>query len=250
MNGFQLRDLAAPVRLSLTLLMLVTLGGFAASLLHMQEHHQNRDGQEGLAYDDLQGAYHGVHVPSPLKSALERGHPETLDARQRELLDAWLSSDRISEDFDNLDLGDDSPQEILIGACLECHARTSSSAIAETVPLDYWDDVKAVAFERSIDATDEAILLASTHTHAIALATITLLIAGLMLGTRWPAALSSSLILVAGLGLSTDLAAWWLARSSAGLVGLIIVAGAAYSISMVLMMLAVIADLWRPVGRP
>ena len=71
-----------------------------------------------------------------------------------------------------------------------------------------------------------------------------------MLGTRWPAALSSSLILVAGLGLSTDLAAWWLARSSAGFVGLIIVAGAAYSISMVLMMLAVIADLWRPVGRP
>jgi len=249
MNGFQLRDLPAPVRLSLTLLLLVALGGFVASGLHMRSHHENRDGREGLAYEDLQGAYHGVHVASPLRSALDRGHPETLDARQREQLDTWLAGDRISEDFDNLDLGDDSPAEILAGACLECHARTSNDPIAQTVPLDYWDDVKAVAFERSIDATDEAILLASTHTHAIALATITLLIAGLMVCTRWPAALANALVLVAGLGLSLDLAAWWLARSSAGLVGLIIVAGAAYAISMVLMMLAVIVDLWRGVAR-
>ena len=95
---------------------------------------------------------------------------------------------------------------------------------------------------------DEDILLASTHTHAISLAMVTIVIAGLMLLTSWPVALKSILPLVAAAGLFFDLAAWWLARDAAFLVYVIVLGGVAYAGSMVLMMLAVLTDLWRP-GR-
>lgn len=249
---FRLRQLPGAARLGLTLLMLVNLGGFVASGLHMREHHENRDGRPGLALDDIRGAYSGVKSDAALVTALEAGHPgelagaESLPADKKQLLLEWLGSDRISEDFDNLDLGDSAPAEILAASCLQCHARSADDPIGETVPLEYWDDVKRVAFAREISATDVPILLASTHTHAIALATATLVLVGLMLLTSWPSGLKSSLVLLASLGLSVDLAAWWLARERPELVYAIIAGGAAYALAMVWMMLAVMVDLWRP----
>ncbi|TDJ75686.1 MAG: hypothetical protein E2O39_03875 [Planctomycetota bacterium] len=249
---FRLRQLPAGVRLGLTLLLCVNLGGFVASGLHMRDHHENRDGRPGLALDDLRGAYSGLKSDSALVTALESGHPGELDGAaslspsDTQLLLAWLASDRISEDFDNLDLGDSAPAEILAASCLQCHSRSADDPIGGTLPLEYWDDVKRVAFAREISATDVSILLASTHTHAIALATATIVLAGLMLLTSWPSALKSTLVFLAGLGLSVDLAAWWLARDRPELVYAIIGGGAVYALSMVWMMLAVIVDLWRP----
>lgn len=249
---FRLRDLGAGARLALTLLLLVNLAGFVASGLHMQSHHENRDERPGLSYDDLQGAYHGVRSQAGLIRALEGGHPGEIEGHnalpdaQKKLLLSWLSGKRITEDYDNLDLGDNAPAEIIASNCLQCHSRKSEDAIGKKIPLEYWDDVKAVAFSREISPTDTKILLASTHTHAISLASITLVIVFMMLLTAWPSWLRSSLSLIAALGLSADLAAWWLARSMPAFVNLIIAGGIAYAVSVGAMTLAILVDLWRP----
>ena len=70
---FRLRQLPGAVRLGLTLLLLVNLGGFVASGLHMRDHHENRDGQPGLALDDLRGAYSGVKSDARLVTAITAG---------------------------------------------------------------------------------------------------------------------------------------------------------------------------------
>ena len=249
----RLRDLPFAARLALTLLVLVNLGGFLASGLHMVRHHENRDERAGMSMTDLQGAYHGVQSRAALLVALESGHPDELgetplDGASRTLLVEWLTGNRISEGYDDIDLGDRAPAEILDQACVSCHSRNAEESLRAQPFLEFFDDVRGVAFSRDISPVDEDILLASTHTHAISLAMVTIVIAGLMLLTSWPVALKSILPLVAAAGLFFDLAAWWLARDAAFLVYVIVLGGVAYAGSMVLMMLAVLTDLWRP-GR-
>jgi hypothetical protein len=250
----RLRDLPFAARLSLALLLCVNLGGFVASGVHMREHHANRDEREGLSMTDLVGAYHGVTSRAPLWIALERGHPSELEgqaisAAERDLLLAWLRSERISEDYDNLDLGDDAPAEILAASCLGCHAARAPEQQRAEPFLDYWDDVKRAAFSREIAPTDKKILIASTHTHAIALATTTLLISCLMLLTGFGARLKHGLMLGASAGLAFDLASWWLARSASGFTYMVVAGGALYAGCMLAMTLAILFELRVPGGE-
>ncbi|MCP3915606.1 MAG: hypothetical protein GY711_08635 [bacterium] len=241
---FRLRSLPAGMRLALTLLICVCAGGYAASGAHMIEHHQNRDEREGLSLVDLEGAYHGVTNRALLITAIERGHPDGLADADKDLLMRWLESDRISEDYDNLDLGDEAPAEVLAIACLSCHSARGDEATRAEPYLDYWDEVKAVAFSRDISPTDLKILIASTHTHAVALFTTTLVLCGLMFLTGFASALRSLLAIGASAGLALDIAAWWLARESASLVYAVVAGGALHAGCMGLMMIAVVWELW------
>ncbi|MBI5362973.1 MAG: hypothetical protein HZA53_07320 [Planctomycetes bacterium] len=251
MNGAalpKLRELALGARVALTALVLVFAGGLAASLGHLVEHHQNRDGQPGVSRTDLEGAYHGVTARAPLAAVLEREHPGALTDAERAALAQWLGGARISEDFDDPDRGDQAPAEILARRCLACHARAAvKGAHADArVALEYWDDVKAVAFSTRIEPTPEKLLLASTHAHALALASMTLVLGFLLLATRWPAWIQSGLFGLAAVALFLDLASWWLARESSAFVLVLLAAGAVFAASTALTLLLILVDLWRP----
>lgn len=251
-NGLpRLRDLPFGFRLGLSALVLVLLGGLVASGAHLVGHHEKRDAKPGLSYEDLQGAYHGVSVVAPLRTALERGHPEGLAAKEREVLLAWLVGQRISEDYDSLDLGDDSPAEVIQRACLSCHARksTQGDGIGQRVPLDYWDDVAKLAFSREVSPVATEILVASAHTHALAMGVLSILVGLLALATRWPPALAGALFGLNGLALLADLSAWFLARDSAAFVPLIAASGAAWMGTSALLLALILLELWMP-GEP
>ena len=108
-TGFRLGGLPYCFRLGIALSVLTLLGGYVVSGLHLQWHYDNRDESPGLTMNDIRGHYAGVNVPSPLLGALERGHPETQSEASRKVLIDWLKGDRISEDYDSLDLGDLAP---------------------------------------------------------------------------------------------------------------------------------------------
>lgn len=243
----RLAELGLGARIALSALVLVFAVGFAASAEHLVQHHQNRDGQSGVSLVDLEGAYRGVSAPAPLGTALERGHPEELAPAERELLRGWLAGGRVSEDFDNLDLGESAPAEILARSCLPCHAR--DPAAPGVPPLEYWEDVSKVAFAREIAPVPREILAASTHTHALALGTVSAVIGALWLATRWPARLKDSLFALGALALLVDLVSWWLAREHAFLVPVIAVSGFAYAASMGLALAGILLDLWLPRRR-
>ncbi len=254
MTRFPLRLRALPIaaRLSLSFLILVVLGGYLVSGLHMSEHHQNRDGREGLSMTDLEGAYHGVSSEAPLLMALQSGHPgelegqEALDDSVKRALLNWLEGDptKIVPNWDNLDLGDDVPADLLDMSCVGCHSRTAPEAMRADPPLEYLDDVRAVAFSREISPSDIKLLVASTHAHSLGLATITLLLTGLIFATRFGARLKGGLALAASGGLLLDLVSWWLARESASFVALIVLGGVAHAGAMLLIGLLILADLW------
>ncbi len=249
---FHLRELPAGVRLSLTALLGVMLIGIASAMIHLEDHHENRDDRPGVSLDDLVGAYHGVNVPAPLVSALERGHPEALPAADREHLVKWLKGTKVSEQYDDPDQGARVPAEILAKNCVSCHGRKSTdpSHIGERIPLEFFDDVKKVAFARQIDPVPAKIVVASAHTHALALAPLGVVVVALLWFTRWSSRLRSLVSLAVGLGLFLDFASWWLTRQSAGMIWLLILSGAAFAGGLVLASLLILLDLWLPHRAP
>lgn len=244
----RLAALPIGVRVGLSMLVLVFLGGFVASAAHLYLHHSKKDERPGLSLDDLKGAYHGVRTRAPLVLALERGHPETLAGEDRAALLSWLSSDRLDARYDDPDLGERAPAELIAANCLECHSRRSVDrhAIARTVPLDYWDDVRRLAFGRELNPVPVPILVISTHTHALSLAAVSVAVLGLLWLTGWSRGLTSAVTCVAGVGLAADIGGWWLARLDAEFVWAIIAGGGAYTAAMVVALLLVLADLARP----
>jgi len=243
-----LRDLPLGAKFGVACLVLVLIGGLIASGTHVLWHYQNRDERPGLTLDDFTGAYSGVERIAPLIVALERGHPPELPEADRETLLAWLRGDRVSEDFDSLDLGDDAPAEIIAAHCLRCHARQASEGdgIGRTIPLEFWSDVQRVAFSRQIQRTPAGVLVASTHAHALSLATMAFVVGALALMTTWPRRLVAWGVGLMGLALLADMGGWWLARLSPAFVPMIVAAGSAYSGLTGLLLLGVLGELLKP----
>lgn len=243
-----LRELPFAARLGASALVLVLAGGLAASGAHLVNQHQNRDERPGVSLEDVEGAYHGVEATAPLVSALSGGHPEGLAAAERDLLLGWLGGKRISEDYDSLELGADAPAEVLARRCVECHSRAGLEGAHKDarVALATWPDVQKVAFSRRVEPLPTSVLAASTHAHALALGTLSLVLCALVLCTRFPARLSAFLCATSGLGLLVDLGSWWLAREHAGLAPLIVAAGSTYAVSTALALALVFLDLWLP----
>lgn len=240
-------------RASLTCLMAVLGGGYLASGLHMKEHHSGRDKQEGLSMTDLKGVYHGVDMTSPLIAVLEDGHPGELDGQEpladfdkKALLD-WLGGSNIVGDWDNMDLGDAVPADILDMSCAACHSRSAPEDARVEPMLENIDDIRAHAVSETINPLPYEILLVTTHTHATALGTITLLVVLLLCAVRWKR-VGQLLGFVASAGLLFDLAGWWLARGSEAWVPVLVGAGALHAAAVGAGLLVVVAELWLPGG--
>lgn len=245
----RLRSFSAGVRLGIAALSIVLLSGLAASAVHMKLHYENRDEKPGFTLEDLEGAYHGVSSEAPLRAALERGHPEELGQAERDALMKWLDGDSLSTDYDNLDLGDDAPAEIIAFACLDCHSRSSEDAVGKTIPLEFWDDVAGLAISREIMPTPPSVLVASMHAHTISLATMSIAIAFLALMTSFPPRLVGWGICIMGVALAADFAGWWISRSTPSGVLIVVAAGTLYNGASAILLLGVLVDALRPPYR-
>ena len=244
---FQLRDMCLFARLGVLATLAVLLGGTAASGLYLYMHHEGRDETPGMTIDDIKGHYHGVIKSSPLLEALQNNHPEELPQSERTMLINWLTSDRIAQDYDDLDKGDNAPAEIIASSCLSCHARAAQGENAyPKVPLEYWDDVRTIAFSKNIQPITTEILAASTHTHALGLASLTLALMAFAWCSSWPRMIISVLIALTGLGLLVDIGSWWLTRWNDNFAYAVVVGGFTYSASTTLLSLLVALDLLLP----
>jgi hypothetical protein len=254
----RLRSLGLLTRVGLSFGVVMLLGGYLAAGAFIIEHHGPRDGRQGLGLDDVEGVYHGVTVQPQLLAVLQRGHPGDLpgaaplsEAEREDTahLVAWLESGRVQEDWDNIDLGYGAPSEVLVDACARCHGRGAEATLRAAPTLEFWDDVEKLALPREVLPTDEALLLASTHAHAPAMAMLSVLAILLASLTCWPRLLVGLLAVCSGAGLVVDIGAWWLARETAGLAWLIVVGGGAHALGTCALFGLVLLELWRPSGR-
>src|SRR6185369_12320535 len=126
---------------------------------------------------------------------------------------------------------------------------------ARGLPLEFWDDVKKVAFARKIEPVPLKIVAMSTHAHALSLGTLSLVVTALALGTRLASGTRRArgfvggMVAVTGVALLFDLGSWWLARSSDLFVYLIAGSGTVYSVGTGLLIGLILVDLWWPKKR-
>ena len=253
----RLCDFNPMFRWGMALLALCLVGGYIVSGVYLHQHYEGRDERPGLTLRDIEGAYHGVTTPSPMLSALENGHPDDLEPgllldQDREALIAWLKSDRVREDYENFDLGDQMPADIIAVSCLDCHARdaTGNSAGEHAVPemsLEYAEEVFALADSTRILPKDPENIVRSLHAHAPSMAVCTMMLALLGGMTRFPRPLIGAVVLVAAVGLIADLAGQYLARVSVReWTYAIVLGGFAASAGVTLLGLAVVIDALIP----
>ena len=246
-NPLMLRSLPVSFRLGIAALVVTLLGGYIVSGLHLRWHYDNRDEVPGLTMDDIMGAYHGVQTPSPLIEALETGHPENLPEGERSALLDWLASDRMSADYDNLDLGEYAPSEIIAVSCLDCHTRTASGQDARPqTPLEYWDDIRKLADSKDIQPAGTNIVAMSQHAHAPTMAIILIVLGLLGVLTRFSNRAIGLILLASGVGLLVDMAGWWITREVAGFAYAIVVGGGFYAIGTTLIGVMIILDCVLP----
>ena len=217
-------------RMGICALVITLLGGYIVSGLHLRWHYDNRDETPGLTMNDIVGAYHGVQTPSPLISSLESGHPDTIEDYERTALLDWLTGDRVSLDYDNLDLGDLAPSEIIAVSCLDCHTRSASGdGASPDVPLEYWDDIRSLADSKDIQPSPLGIVATSQHVHAPMMAIVMLILASLSVMTRFSNRFIGLIVFAAGFGLLIDMAGWWIAREVASFAYAIVIGGGLYA---------------------
>ena len=249
-HPFVLRSLPYSFRVGIALLVITLLGGYVVSGLHLKWHYENRDEEPGLTINDIIGAYHGVQSPSPLITALETGHPETLAESERNALLDWLRGDRLSQDYDNLDLGENAPSEIIAFNCLDCHTRSASGEQAmPSVPLEYWDDIQSIAYSKDIQPAGTNIVAMSQHTHAPSMAIILIVLGWLSICTRFWGRLTGLILMVGAAGLLVDMAGWWITRDIAEFAYAVVVGGGLYAGCTSLIGLMIIVDCLLPAGK-
>jgi hypothetical protein len=244
-----LRSLGAFHRLAITLLCLLIAGGFVAAGTHLYNKTNERDQIKGLSLDDVKGTYHGIRTRAPLLVALERNHPETLPKDDHDRLVKWLTGTRVTEDYDNPDLADKAPAEIIARHCVSCHARNASDAVAKKTPLEFLDDVRALAVSRDVTPNPAHVVADSTHAHALSLASLSLVLTLLLAFSRWRGSFAGLLIAAHALGLVCDIGGWWLTRENASFASLIVAGGATYFATAALLLGLIVADLWLPPCR-
>ncbi|MCA9279813.1 MAG: hypothetical protein H6815_09530 [Phycisphaeraceae bacterium] len=246
----KLTSLPYTARIGIAVLMLTLLGGYVVSGIHLKTHYDNRDGSPGFTLGDIRGHYHGVQSPSPLVASLQQDHPdaETLpDDKRKALLDWLAETDKLSEQYDNFDLGDNAPAEIIAVSCLDCHSRNSTGPDAHpSVPLEFWSDIQEIAFSKDIQPTSEAVLAMSQHTHAPTMAVILIIVGLLACMTRLHGQLTGIVLLAGGLGLGLDMASWWLARSNEVWINVLVAGGTVYAIAIGLLGAVVVIDCLIP----
>ncbi len=259
MKRFRLCELPVGVRIGLIGLVLTLAGGLVASWYYMYLHYSPRDGNEkNLTYVDIASAYHKMKIPAPLIGALQRNHPdelvdEKMPSAERVALLEWLDGEpnTIMREFENEALEELMPAEIIFSRCVSCHDEDPQNADHgyPELPLYTPSEVQAVAISRDIQATPERVLAASTHAHALALAVQTMLVVGLLLGTRLPRVVVSVAAVLLGFGLLADVGSWWLARDNEFFVYVIFGAGGVFSSISALSLGLILVDLVVPRGK-
>jgi hypothetical protein len=247
----KLRDFGFLARLGFLGLLLTLVGGIVTAMLQVRQHYAPRDQEPGLSMLDLEGAYHGVKAPSLLLAAIkDRNHPPELAKNKRDALVKWLEGNRVQTDYDNIDLGDFAPAEIIASDCLSCHGRTSKDPAARAIALDDWTTVKTIAFSKTIEPTPVDKVIVSAHAHMPALATSTLVLALLLFMTTYPRRLIEGLAGTMGVFLMLDFAGWWVARHWVQGTYLIVAAGGVYNAAAAVAILLLMIELTRPSLTP
>ena len=117
------------------------------------------------------------------------------------------------------------------------------------IALDGWENVQEHLYALEINPPALEILYMSSHTHALSLGTMALVLVLLLAATRYARRGAGLAIALMGAALLADMGGWFLAREREFFAYVVVGSGCAFALGVVLSCLLVFLELWLPDNR-
>lgn len=245
--------------------------GYLVAVANIFQRHALADGAPGLSLDDLRAVYSGLHISTSKRTEIPSRMLTMIRGEMRQyfssdenftILETWLKE---GAKLDALERGPPrkTPQRVIIGDCLRCHAKSTGTAISKEAPFGADEfDVDYALVSRfaagQVTTTQQSAfappqytlprLILVSHQHMLTIPVFTLIVGVLFALTPLPARLRNLLTPLPMLALVVDFAGWWLARGAEPFIYAIAAAGAVFGMVLAAQILTITWDLWRRPG--
>lgn len=239
LSSFRLRHLPTPLKLVVSLALIVLGIGYLIALANLYLTYNLTDGEPGLTVTDLRRAFYGNRDNTKIASKINGGSMEQFLPRpgDKEKILTWIQDGATREGYDSV------VRPILQQNCVRCH---NPEGLQRFAPLTSFEEVMVVT---QIDRGEPSALWARVaHTHVQSIALVFLVLGTVFCFTsvsdRWKA-----IIVVAPfVALLVDFGARFAARYTPHIVYLMMVSGATIGTLFGIMVLLPLYEMW--IQRP
>jgi len=217
-----LSDLDFPLRLAISMFLVVLTSGFAVSELYLMHTTEMADGKPGLSLDDITFQFHGsgearlaMQVRGPMKKYFTESEDES-KLKSEELADiekivAWCQKGAPRDEYES---DDKEKNKTLVAnilfqhGCVDCHEPGATmKGNKHDSPLDCFEHV--CKFTKPDTGMDAGRLLSLSHIHLLGMGMMFLLVGVAVALTRFPSRLRAILVFCGPLAILLDIFGWW-----------------------------------------
>lgn len=158
-----------------------------------------------------------------------------------DVIDKWIKNGALEDEFFR-----DEVMYIIEADCQKCHSRTSTMTGAiPSIPLSNYEDI-IVFSEKGYSWTAMA---KTAHIHLFGIALVLALLTLIFSISQYLGIIKGVLITAAWLSLWLDISAWWLAKFSSSFAYLIVVSGSIEIMTIIIICLLSLFDLWLVIPK-
>lgn len=214
---------------------LLTIGlGYLMALVNMYYTHQGRDGKPGLTLQDIVIQYHGSRDQTRLGTAINGiMEPNLKYKSDKEVILKWINEGADEAGFDV------SIAPILNRDCIICH----TPAVNPGLPgLTHYQSVADLA--RPGGGAPLPLLVKVSHIHLFGIAFILYFIGRIFLLCEMNVYVKRIAVVIPFVAMLLDVVSWFLAKSMAGFVYVVVLSGALMGLSMGMQILMSLYQMW------
>jgi len=231
----RLRQLSLPLKLLITIFLIVLGIGYVISLANLYLTYGLTDGEPGLTVNDLRRAFYGDRNNTRLAAKIDGGSMEQYlpIPGEKQIILSWI------QDGAHEDAFGEKVQPILMRNCVRCH---SPSGISSFRPLMAYEQVLTVT---KIDRGEPVMLWARVaHTHLLSIGIIFFCLGIIFSFTSLKESGKAVAVMVPFIALLFDFGSRYFAKYFPSLVYLMMLTGALLGLSLAVMILVPLYELW------
>ena len=234
-TSFRLRDFPAPLKLVISLTLMVLGLGYLIATVNLYLTYSLTDGEPGLTPGDLKRAFYGNRDNTKLAGKINGGSMQQFLPKtgEKEKVLSWIQDGADREGYDR------TVRPILVENCVRCH---NPNGLQRFAPLTSYEQVMAVT---QIDRGEPVSLWARVaHTHIQSIGLIFLVLGSVFSLTSLPSRWKVTIVVLPFVALLVDFGTRFLARYVPEIVYLMLVSGAAIGVLFAVMILVPLYEMW------
>ncbi len=233
--GIRLQELSLPLKLLVTIFLIVMGIGYLISLANLYLTYNLTDGEPGLTVNDLKRAFYGDRNNTRLAAKIDGGSMEQYlpVPGEKQMILSWIQDGAHEDPFT------EKVQPILMRNCVRCH---SPAGVSSFRPLMTYEQVLTVT---KVDRGEPVMLWARVaHTHILSIGIIFFCLGLIFSFTSLKESVKSVAVMVPFIALLLDFARRYFGKDFPDLVYVMMVTGGVLGLSLAVMILVSLYEVW------